>query len=267
MFTVRHSISLDFTSPRQRQVNEVDPRPLRVAEVVYAQPAAYTTHVTSATKKILEDALALPEKEREALVEALDAHRRALLDGDRSARAESGVDQRYPEPNRSDRKRGSEDDSLGRGQRPHQEVARPEVMLLERLNLGSNQRPHAPKSQRRVLGDRIIPCKTQGILTPNNHLAASSCSGFVSSDQAVSDLVVNIWSTRLRFAPQTRPTSHPAQLLRSRLTPLVRSTADHPHQHRPIRESRRSPHCSHPVRGSRSVHRCVVAVRGLSPRR
>ena len=49
----------------------MDPRPLRVAEVVYAQPAAYTTHVTSATKKILEDALALPEKEREALVEAL----------------------------------------------------------------------------------------------------------------------------------------------------------------------------------------------------
>jgi len=38
---------------------------------VNAQPAAYTTHVTSPTKKILEDALALPAKEREALVEAL----------------------------------------------------------------------------------------------------------------------------------------------------------------------------------------------------
>ena len=36
-----------------------------------ASPAAHTTRVTSATKKILEDALALPEKEREALVEAL----------------------------------------------------------------------------------------------------------------------------------------------------------------------------------------------------
>ena len=34
-------------------------------------PDAYTEHVTSATKKILDDALALPENEREALVEAL----------------------------------------------------------------------------------------------------------------------------------------------------------------------------------------------------
>ena len=36
-----------------------------------ANRAAYTTQVTSATKKILEGALALPENEREALVEAL----------------------------------------------------------------------------------------------------------------------------------------------------------------------------------------------------
>jgi putative addiction module component (TIGR02574 family) len=38
---------------------------------VNANLAAYTTQVTSATKKILEDALTLPENEREALVEAL----------------------------------------------------------------------------------------------------------------------------------------------------------------------------------------------------
>ena len=34
-------------------------------------PDAYTEHVTSATKRILDDALSLPEEEREALVEAL----------------------------------------------------------------------------------------------------------------------------------------------------------------------------------------------------
>ena len=44
-------------------------------------------------------------------------------------------------------------------------------------------------------GDLTIPCKTHGIPDPNNHLTASSCSGFITSDHAVSDLVVNIWST------------------------------------------------------------------------
>jgi putative addiction module component (TIGR02574 family) len=42
-----------------------------LARVEKWHPAAYTKLVTSATKKILDDALALPEKEREALVEAL----------------------------------------------------------------------------------------------------------------------------------------------------------------------------------------------------
>ena len=50
-------------------------RPLRprrdLAHVEKPRAAAYTELVTSATKKILDDALALPEKEREALVEAL----------------------------------------------------------------------------------------------------------------------------------------------------------------------------------------------------
>jgi len=53
-----------------------------------------------------------------------------------------------------------------------------------------------PNPRRRVLGDHTIPCKKQGILNRNNHSAASPCSGFVSSDHAISDLVVNIWSTR-----------------------------------------------------------------------
>ena len=52
-----------------------------------------------------------------------------------------------------------------------------------------------PNLKRRVLGAHTIHCKTQGILNPNNHLAASPCSGFVTSDHAISDLVVNIWST------------------------------------------------------------------------
>jgi|GEM_PF-360856 len=43
----------------------------RVGWVVNGNRAAYTAQVTSATKKILEDALTLPENEREALVEAL----------------------------------------------------------------------------------------------------------------------------------------------------------------------------------------------------
>jgi len=53
-----------------------------------------------------------------------------------------------------------------------------------------------PNPERRVLVDHTIPCKTRGILNRNNHIAASSCSGFVTSDHAISDLVVNIWSTR-----------------------------------------------------------------------
>lgn len=71
MFTVRHSISLGFTSPRQRQVNGHFVSRCDPARVEKRHPAAHTELVTSATKKILEDALALPEKERKALVEAL----------------------------------------------------------------------------------------------------------------------------------------------------------------------------------------------------
>ena len=59
-----------------------------------------------------------------------------------------------------------------------------------------------PNLKRRVLGNHTIPRKTQGILNPNNHLAASPCSGFVTSDHAISDLAVNIWSTRLQDVPQ-----------------------------------------------------------------
>jgi len=66
-----------------------------------------------------------------------------------------------------------------------------------------------PNPRRRVLGDRTIRCRTREILNPNNHLAASSCSGFVTFDHAISDLVVNIWSMRQALAPEKRvPTSH-----------------------------------------------------------
>ena len=41
VFTVRHSISLDFRSPRQRQVNEQDCRRDRAGRVVNAQLTAY----------------------------------------------------------------------------------------------------------------------------------------------------------------------------------------------------------------------------------
>jgi len=42
-----------------------------LAHVVNLQACTQTRSVTSATKKIPEDALALPEREREAVVEAL----------------------------------------------------------------------------------------------------------------------------------------------------------------------------------------------------
>ena len=61
-----------------------------------------------------------------------------------------------------------------------------------------------PNPRRWVLGDHTIPCKTRGFLNPNNHLVASSCPGFVTLHHVVSDLVVNISSTRQQDVPEER---------------------------------------------------------------
>jgi len=74
-----------------------------------------------------------------------------------------------------------------------------------------------PNLKRRVLGDHTIPRKTRGILNPNNHLAASSCSGFVSSNHAISDLVVNIWSTRRQLGELGAPSVGPRRVPRLEL--------------------------------------------------
>jgi hypothetical protein len=119
-------------------------------------PAAHTELVISATKKILEDALALPEKEQEAPVEALSdsLHPEAV---ELSPEWTSEIRERIAK---------IESDPLERGRRPHQEVLNAEVMLLERLNLGSNQRPHAPKSQKTGFGRSHNPLKNAGNSQP-----------------------------------------------------------------------------------------------------
>ena len=58
--------------------------------------------------------------------------------------------------------------------------------------LDTNQRPDLRIPEDGFWAMATIPCKKQGLLDLNNHLAASPCSGFVSSDSVATS---DSWST------------------------------------------------------------------------